>query len=101
MWCEQARDMAKQNKKTSWSKNGKSPGEVARAPLIISPLAGNSMTQKVKEICTKFASKHSIHVKIVTRGGNKMSRELKSNPLRVGGCGRINCMVCTTGGRGD
>ena len=74
-WCEQERDMAKQNKKTSWSNNGKTPGEIARAPLIISPLAGNSMTLKMKEVCRKFASEHSIHKKIVTRGGNIMSRD--------------------------
>ena len=30
-----------------------------------------------------------------------MTRDLKSNPLRVGGCGRDNCMVCSVGGKGD
>ena len=30
-----------------------------------------------------------------------MSRDLKSNPLRKGGCGRTDCLVCSTGGKGD
>ena len=30
-----------------------------------------------------------------------MTRDLKSNPLRKGGCGRNDCMVCTKGGKGD
>ena len=30
-----------------------------------------------------------------------MTRDLKSNPLRVGGCGRDSCMVCACGGKGD
>ena len=88
------KEMKKQNKKSSLSKNGKTPGEIARPPLIISPLAGNSLTLLMKEVCRKFA-------KVLMRGGKKMSREIKSNPLRVGGCDRNVCMVCMTRGRGD
>ena len=58
------------------------------------------MAEMMKEVCRKFVTEQYIHVKLVTRGGNKMSRELKSTPLRVWGCGRNGCMVCTTGGRG-
>ena len=54
--CEREREMEKQNKKSTGSKNGKTPGEIARAPLIISPLAGNSMTLLMKEVCRKFAT---------------------------------------------
>ena len=55
----------------------------------------------MKDICQKFAKEHNIHVKVVTRGGSKMTRDLRSNPLRVGGCGRGDCMVCSQGGKGD
>ena len=99
-WCEREREMEKQNKKSSWSKNGKTPREIARVPLIISPLARISMTLLMK-VCRKFATEHNIHVKVVMRGGNKMSREIKSNPLRVGCCHRNDCMVCMTGSMGD
>ena len=69
----------KAGNRTSWSKAGRKPGEVVRAPLIISPQAGNSVTKKMKEIFRKFALDHNIHLKVITRGGNKMSRDLKSN----------------------
>ena len=100
-WHEHKRNLEKESKKSSWSKNGKMPGEVARAPLIICPQAGNSLTSRMKDICQKFAKEHNIHVKVVTRGGSKMTRDLRSNPLRVGGCGRGDCMVCSQGGKGD
>ena len=100
-WQEQERNLRKEGKRSSWSKAGRKPGEVARAPLIISPQAGNSTTRKMKDICRKFAEDHDIHFKVITRGGNKMSREIKSNPLRKGGCGRADCLVCSTGGKGD
>ena len=92
--------MEKVSKLSSWCKNGKRPGEVARAPLIICPQAGSSVTRRMKDICNNFAKETNIHVKVVTRGGNKLTRDIKSNPLRKGGCGRGNCMVCTTGGKG-
>ena len=74
---------------------------MAGAPLIICPQAGNLVTDKMKNICKSFSEETNIHVKVLTRGGNKMTRDLKSNPLRVGGCGRDNCMVCSVGGKGD
>ena len=30
-----------------------------------------------------------------------MTRDLKSNPLGVSGCGKEGCMVCSMGGKGD
>ena len=74
---------------------------MAGAPLIICPQAGNSLTGQMKTICKRFSQENNINVKVVTRGGNKMTRDLKSNPLRKGGCGRDECMVCSTGGKGD
>ena len=52
-WHEHKRNLEKESKKSSWSKNGKIPGEVARAPLIICPQAGNSLTSRMKDICKK------------------------------------------------
>ena len=100
-WQEVERMNKKSSRKTSWSKAGKKAGEIARAPLIISPVAGGSTTKKMKEVCRKFSIQHNIHVQVKQRGGQKMSRDAKSNPLRKGGCGREDCMVCTTSGRGD
>ena len=100
-WMEVKRNLEKESKKSSWSKTGQRAGEVARAPLIICPVAGGLLTSKMRSICKKFSEETNIHVKVVTRGGNKMTRDLKSNPLRAGGCGRDGCMVCSMGGKGD
>ena len=35
----------------------------------------------MKTICKKFSEESYINIKVVTRGGNKMTRDLKSNPL--------------------
>ena len=100
-WHEVKRNLEKETKKSSWSKTGQRPGEVVRAPLMISPLAGCLVTSEMKRIRQKFSAQTNIHVKVVTRGGNKITRDLKLNPRRVGGCHRENCMVCFTGGQGD
>ena len=101
IWHESERNLEKESKKSSWSKDGQKPGEVARAPLIICPQAGDSLTARMKNIGKNFSKESNIHIKVITRGGNKMTRDLKSNPLRVGGCGREDCMVCENGGKGD
>ena len=70
-----------------WRKRAESPhgvkrhGEVARAPLIFCPQDGSSVTKKMKGICNNFARETNNHVKVVTRGGRKLTRNLKSNPL--------------------
>ena len=51
----------------TWSKNGNRPKEVAGAPLIICPQAGNSFTEKMKTIFKKFSEDTKINVKVVTR----------------------------------
>ena len=48
-----------------------------------------------------FAETNGIHVKVCERSGDKLSRMVKSNPLMKGGCERLDCMVCVTGGKGD
>ena len=83
------------------SKNGQQPDILGGVPLIIRPQAGGSLTKSMKNICSNFLKDTNIDVGVVTRGGNKMTRDIKSNPLRVGGCGRDDCMVCMTGGKGD
>ena len=92
-WHEIKRSLEKESKKSTWSKSGKKPEEVAGAPLIICPQDGDSLTKHMKSICKKFSQETNINVKVVTRGGNKLTRDLKSYPLRTGGCGREECMV--------
>ena len=40
-------------------------------------------------------------MKACLRGGSRVSRMVKSYPLKRGGCGDDKCMVCCSGGRGD
>ena len=49
-WHETERSLEKESRRSTWSKNGKKTGEVAGAPLIICPQAGNSLTGHMKNI---------------------------------------------------
>ena len=46
-WLDSERSLAKASKKSSWSKAGWTAGEVARAPLIVSPLAGSQVIEEM------------------------------------------------------
>ena len=96
-WHEGDRSIEKDSKKSSWSKEGQKPGEMARATLIICPQAGDSLTHRLNTICMTFSKEANIHIKVVTTGNKKMTKDLKSNLLRVDGCGREDCMVCANG----
>ena len=61
-WMESQRSLEKVSKKNSWSKVGKTRGELARAPLIISPLAGKGAIAEIKKNFQEFATKTGIHV---------------------------------------
>ena len=54
------------------------------APLIIFPKAGYSLTKSMKNICKNFLKDTNIDVKLVTIGGSKMTRDVKSNPYSRG-----------------
>ena len=99
-WLESERSLAKASKKSSWAKAGWTPGEVARAPRIVFPLAGSQVIEEMKKTCKEFVQKTGIHVKVCPMGGNQISRMVKSGPLKKGGCHDLKCMVCTTGGKG-
>ena len=96
---ESKRSLEKVSKKNSWSKVGKSPGKLARAPLIISPLAGDGPIAEIKKTCQVFAKNTDIHVKVCLRGGNRLSKMVKSDPLGKGSCDNEKCMAFTTGGK--
>ena len=99
-WMESRRRLEKVSKRNSWAKVGRTPREMARAPLIISPLAGNRAIGEIKKTCQEFAMNTGIHVKVCPRGGNRLSKMVKSDPLGKGSCDDDKCMVCMTGGKG-
>ena len=81
---ERERSLAKASKKSSWAKAGWIPGEVTRAPLIFHPLAGSQVIEEIMKICKDCtdAQMTAIHVKVCPRGGNRISRMEKSDPLK-------------------
>ena len=56
-------------------KDEQKSGLVGEASIIICPQAGNLLTKSMKNICKNFLKDANIDVKVVTRGGNKMTRE--------------------------
>ena len=99
-WLERERSLTKAANWTNWAKVDRTLGEVARAPLIISPLAGSRVIEEMKKTCREFDEKTGIPVKLCQRGRSRIIKMIKSDPLRKGGCGDEKCMVCTSGGKG-
>ena len=96
-YMEEERRMAKLKKMRSWHSSSSKAG----APLIICPGAGGSLTNKLKDICKKFEKEHNIEVRVFERGGNKIERLVRSDPLKNETCGREDCFPCVSGGGGD
>ena len=58
----------------------------AGAPLIVCPLAGRSISKKIKSVCMKFKAAHGIDVKVYERGWLKIGNIAKSDPLSPSSC---------------
>ena len=97
---EEERKLAKARKRVNWAKRSGKQNELARAPLIICPSAGN-LTDQIKQVCKEFGASQNIHVPVFLRGGKRLSTIVKSEPFRNKDCGRLNCFPCTSGGGGD
>jgi hypothetical protein len=64
------------------------------APLIVDPTPNGTMYNEMLQVCKEFKATHKIGIKVVQRGGQKLSRAIKSNPLGSAGCLREKCSVC-------
>ena len=100
-FMEEERRMAKLKKMKSWHSSKADSSTKAGAPLIICPVAGGEVTKMMKEICRMFEKEHNIEVRVFERGGNKIERLVRSDPLRSETCGRPDCFPCISGGGGD
>ena len=98
-WRRRERKLAKESKRQSWHKGGE--GQVS-APLILDPVSG-SMVEDMKAECDKFERMHGIRVQVCQRAGKSVRTDAKSEPLRITGCEREQCLPCQTGGerKGD
>ena len=92
-WRKDERRKAKEAKRKNWYKKG------GYKSVIFVPSTPNSellkrMRQKVEE--------SGIKVKLVEKAGRSLGGILRSSdPKKQRRCNRLNCPVCTTGGKGD
>ena len=77
---EDEQRMAKLKKLKSWHSPNAHSSTKAGAPLIICPVAGDSMLKKMKDICKKFEKEHTIEVRVFQRGGTKIERAVRCGP---------------------
>ena len=91
-WRRRDRRVAKEAKRSAWHKV---EGKVS-APLILDPVPGN-MVDRMREEVAKFEKVHGIHVPIIQRAGKSVRSDVKPEPLRKAGCGRLECLVCRSG----
>ena len=57
---------------------------------------------KLKHMCEDAIKKSGIRIKVVERTGRTLKSQLQtSNPFKEGGCGREDCFICTTTGKGN
>ena len=49
------------------------------------------------ETCEKFGDQHNVKVKIMERGGRKITTDVKGEPINNGRCKREGCISCQSG----
>ena len=92
-WNMLEREKQRKAKKLSWYKKG---GEEA---LMIIPKTPESQLLKMYQ---REVKQSGLPIYIIEKGGVQLKRQLqKSNPFRMESCDRVDCMICSTGGRGS
>lgn len=91
-WNRANRELQKTVKRENWYKGeGPTPN---MAPLILDPTPSGKLVEEIKAICKEFDKTHNIGIKIMERGGRKMTAEVKSDPLGDKLCRREKCTIC-------
>jgi len=92
-WQKHQRAREREGKSKNWLKGTKFES------LIFIPATRNSELQKEMQ---KKVNNSGIRIKIIERTGTSLKSKLqRSNPFRKMKCGRIDCFLCTTDGKGD
>ena len=92
-WNREERNRQKVRKRKEWYKQG------GFDSVLFIPSTPRS---KLKHMFEDAIRKSGIRIKVVERTGRTLKSQLQtSNPFREGGCGRIDCFVCTTSRRGN
>lgn len=95
-WQEASRRLEKESRIASWHQSNKNQ---ISALLILDPMAGK-LTSEMKEVCKKFEKTTGFIIAVVERVGDSVRHDAKSEPLRVRGCGRRDCLCCSSGKEG-
>ena len=92
-WERDERDRAKQAKVLDWYKRG------GYESVIFVPSTPGSELQR------KFQTeidRHGLRIRAVEKAGRTVKSALqRSNPFKSASCGRDDCLICETGGRGS
>lgn len=60
----------------------------------MTPLGGGEMAKKLDKICKIEAERSGIKIKVIERGGQRLSTVCGSNPTKTPGCKRGDCTIC-------
>ena len=92
-WRKVERLEEKERKKKTWYTQG------GFDSVLFVPATRNS---KLKQNYQHVIRKSGFRVKVVERAGKTLKSQLQtSNPFRANNCGREDCFVCTTSGKGN
>lgn len=92
-WQKKERMELKEKKKRDWYRQG------GFDSVLFQPATPAS---KLKHMYEKEIRKSGMRIKVVERTGQTIKSQLQtSNPFRPTECGRLDCFVCTSGGKGN
>ena len=92
-WEKERRREEKRNKQRNWYKDG------GFDSVLFVSMTPNSELRKEYE---KEIRKSGLRIKVVERTGRTLKNQLQSSdPFREGRCGRLDCFVCSTDGKGN
>lgn len=92
-WNQEERQKAKEEKKKTWYKRG------GFDSVLFVPYTPEG---KLKNLYQREISNSGIRIKVVEKTGDTIKRKLQtSNPFRARQCGREECFVCSSGGKGN
>ena len=92
-WCRAERTELKEKKRKNWYKQG------GFDSVLFVPA---TPTGKLKRMYEGEIRKSGMRIKVIERTGRTLKSQLQtSNPFKPDECGRRNCFVCTTSGKGN
>jgi hypothetical protein len=92
-WKKKERMELKEKKKTDWYKQG------GFDSVLFVPATPNG---KLKHMYEEEIRRSGLRIKIVERTGRTIKSQLQtSDPYRPTECGRLDCFICATGGKGN